>query len=303
MKCVDLFAGSGGLTLGFEAAGYEVVAAYECWDAAIECYRSNFDHPVIKRDLSDSSAAAREIAKFEPDVIMGGPPCQDFSHAGKRAEGDRADLTEAFAKIVAAVMPRIFVMENVDRAAKSKAYLRARAMLVEAGYGLTERVLDASRCGAPQKRKRFICVGMLEEDDGFLNQTIDRLLSPSPMTIRDYFGEDLAIDHYYRHPRNYSRRAVFSVDEPSPTVRGVNRPVPSGYPGHPGDSAPVDDRIRALSTAERARVQTFPHDFVWVGSKTDVEQMIGNAVPVKLGEFVARAIASYCVEEGACRAS
>ena len=85
MKCVDLFAGSGGLSLGFEAAGYQVVAAYECWDAAIECYRANFNHPVLKRDLSDALAAASEIAAFEPDVIMGGPPCQDFSHAGKRA--------------------------------------------------------------------------------------------------------------------------------------------------------------------------------------------------------------------------
>ena len=70
----------------------------------------------------------------------------------------------------------------------------------------------------------------------------------------------------------------------------MNRPVPKGYPGHHLDTAPLSDNIRALSTAERAWIQTFPKDFKFVGSKTDVEQMIGNAVPVKLAEFVANAL-------------
>lgn len=303
MKCVDLFAGSGGLSLGFESAGYEVVAAYESWDAAIECYRANFCHPVFKLDLSDVAGAVKEISDFEPDLIMGGPPCQDFSQAGRRAEGERADLTTAFAKIVTTIRPRIFVMENVDRAAKSQAYLQARAMFKDADYGLSERVLDSSRCGVPQRRKRFICVGVLGETDKFLDITIDQMLSVAPMSVRDYFGSDLEVDHYYRHPRNYSRRAVFSVDEPSPTVRGVNRPVPSGYPGHPGDSAPIDSHIRSLTTIERARVQTFPVDFNWVGSKTSVEQMIGNAVPVKLAEFVANAATKYLRDAESCSPS
>ena len=73
-------------------------------------------------------------------------------------------------------------------------------------------------------------------------------------------------------------------------MRGVNRPVPKGYPGHPNDACPVSDDLHVLSTVERAMVQTFPRDFKWVGSKTDVEQMIGNAVPVNLARFVAETV-------------
>jgi len=113
------------------------------------------------------------------------------------------------------------------------------------------------------------------------------------MTVREYLGDELDIDYYYRHPRNYSRRGIFSVDEPAPTVRGVNRPVPDGYKGHPGDPIKVSRKLRPLTTSERARLQTFPANFKWVGSKTDLEQMIGNAVPVRLAEFVAKAILEY----------
>ena len=113
------------------------------------------------------------------------------------------------------------------------------------------------------------------------------------MTVRDYLGDSLGIEHYYRHPRNYSRRAVFSIDEPSPTIRGVNRPVPPNYKPHPNDSAKVGPGIRPLSTLERSYIQTFPKDFVFKGPKTELEEMIGNAVPVKLAEHVAKAILEY----------
>ena len=73
-------------------------------------------------------------------------------------------------------------------------------------------------------------------------------------------------------------------------MRGVNRPVPKGYPGHPNDACPVYEGLHVLTTEERGWVQTFPKDFKWVGSKTDVEQMIGNAVPVNLAKFVAETV-------------
>ncbi len=286
MKVVDLFAGCGGLSLGFEKAGYNVVAAFEWWGTAVNCYRENFNHPVIQLDLSDTDNAIKEIQKFVPDMIIGGPPCQDFSHAGKRIENDRAELTESYAKIVAGIKPKCFVMENVDRAQKSHAYAIAREIFKEAGYGLTEIILDASLCGTPQKRKRFICFGMLEKEDAFACDAFISRFAKKPMTLRDYFGDTLGFEFYYRHPRNYSRRAVFSIDEPAPTMRGVNRPVPKGYPGHQNDACPVTSDLHVLSTNERALIQTFPNDYKWIGSKTDVEQMIGNAVPVNLAKFV-----------------
>ncbi|MDR3282442.1 MAG: DNA (cytosine-5-)-methyltransferase, partial [Candidatus Methanoplasma sp.] len=217
MRTVELFSGCGGMSLGFSNAGFDVVAAYECWDAAIECYRENFGHPVRKADLSDVASAVDSIKGDRPDLIIGGPPCQDFSAAGKRVESGRASLTKCYAMIVAAVKPPYFVMENVDRSLKSEAYAEARRIFKDAGYGLTERILDASLCGVPQKRKRLICVGALGQGDGFADEHIDRRIAKTPLTLRGYFGDGLGFEHYYRHPRNYSRRAVFSIDEPAPT--------------------------------------------------------------------------------------
>lgn len=106
-------------------------------------------------------------------------------------------------------------------------------------------------------------------------------------------GDKIGIKYYYRRPRSYVRRGIFSVDEPSPTIRGVNRPMPKGYELHHNDPCQSLDGIRPLTTKERSRIQTFPADFVFRGSKTDQEQMIGNAVPVNLARFVGTAIQEY----------
>jgi DNA (cytosine-5)-methyltransferase 1 len=292
MKAIDLFCGVGGLSLGLQLSGVEILAGLDNWDQALNVYRLNHKHDVINCDLSDTEATIKTIDNYQVDIIAGGPPCQDFSHAGKRVEGGRANLTLAYAKIVTRILPTWFIMENVDRSLKSTTYSEAREIFHAAGYGLTETVLDASYCGVPQKRKRFFCIGKLNESDGFLLETIQSKLAKLPMTIRQYLGNDLDLTHYYRHPRNYCRRAVFSIDEPSPTVRGVNRPIPKGYPGHANDEVPVDN-LRPLTTLERARLQTFPKDYVWLGSKTEMEQFIGNAVPVNLAKFVGECVLNY----------
>lgn len=293
LSAVDLFAGCGGLSLGFQNAGFDIKAAFEFWDVAADCYEKNFKHPVHRIDLSDTTRAIELIKKYSPDIIIGGPPCQDFSFAGKRVEADRASLTKSFATIVCSIKPSFFVMENVDRAAKSNAYAEAKKMYIKNGYGLTEMILDASKCGVPQKRKRFFCIGVLNGNDNAIYEHLQQKISKKSTTLRDYFGDALGFEYYYRHPRNYNRRAIFSIDEPAPTMRGVNRPVPKGYPGHPNDACELSASVRALTTAERALIQTFPNDFIWLGNKTDTEQMIGNAVPVKLAEFVASALLEY----------
>lgn len=293
LRSVDLFAGCGGLSKGFENAGYHIVAAFDNWAPALECYRLNFDHTACKLDLSDVETSVRSIESYAPDIIIGGPPCQDFSHAGKRVESTRASLTDSYAQIVEAIRPRYFVMENVDRAQNSNAYHQARTIFKRAGYGLTERVLLASRCGVPQRRKRFFCIGALEEDDGWLEEILESHLLDKEMTVRDYLGDTLDTEFYYRHPRNYNRRAVFSIDEPAPTMRGVNRPIPEGYPGHPKDACPIGPKVRPLTTLERSLIQTFPADYHWTGTKTAKEQMIGNAVPVNLASYVANALREY----------
>ncbi|MDR1383979.1 MAG: DNA cytosine methyltransferase [Planctomycetaceae bacterium] len=293
MKAIDLFAGCGGLSLGFQKAGIGITGAFEYWKPAIEIYRANFDHPVFETDLSQIEDYSI-FSNLQPDIIIGGPPCQDFSSAGKRNENNgRGDLTVHYAEIVGHVRPEWFVMENVERILKTEKLKEAKKIFIEAGYGLCEIVLDASYCGVPQTRKRYILIGKLGETNHFMDYYLTKNQSKTQMSIYDYLGNSLGIEYYYRHPRSYARRGIFSIYEPSPTIRGVNRPIPKGYTKHGGD--PVDDlnRVRPLTTKERTYIQTFPENFQWLGSKTELEQIIGNAVPVNLAKFVGDCIQEY----------
>lgn len=298
IKVVDLFCGCGGLSLGFEKAGMDVVAGFDNWPEALNVYRSNFTHPAIRTDLSNVDESVEKIRPFSPDMIIGGPPCQDFSSAGKRNEDNgRGDLTVCYAQIISQITPKWFVMENVERILKTQKLQEALSLFRAAGYGLTYMVLNAALCGVPQKRKRFVMIGKLGEKDDFLKEELLSHLSDHEMSVAEYFGDKLDIKYYYRHPRSYARRGIFSTDEPSATIRGVNRPMPQGYTLHPGDPVKSLEGIRPLTSRERSMIQTFPEDFDFQGTKTNIEQMIGNAVPVNLGYYVADAIFRYSGEK------
>lgn len=291
MKCIDLFAGCGGFSLGFQQAGFEILGAFDNWKPAIEVYQANFNHPIFEQDLSNENECLSKILEFSPDVIIGGPPCQDFSSAGKRdITLGRANLTYNFANIVCNVKPKWFVMENVTQIRKTHILQEIIKQFTQYNYGLSSVILNASYCGVPQARTRFFLIGHLEDKHNQLNQIFKERLSSKSMTIKDSLG----IEYYYRHPRNYSRRGIFSVNEPSPTIRGVNRPIPKGYKLNHGDPQNIDlDKVRSLTTLERSYIQTFPENFIFFGTKTNLEQMIGNAVPVKLAKFVAETIKDY----------
>ncbi len=299
MNVIDLFCGCGGLSLGFQEAGFSIVSSFDNWDAATDVYRLNFQHPVHKADLMEDEKVVPIVRNYHPDMIIGGPPCQDFSSAGCRNEnGGRAILTVKFAQIVSAVRPQWFVMENVANIVKYTKLFEAMNLFRQSGYGISCAVLNAALCGVPQRRKRFFMVGCLGKRDGFFDDFFKEGLSSREMTVRDYFGSRLGLNAYYRHPRSYARRGVFCIDEPSPTIRGVNRPMPRGYKLHHNDPVSTLEGVRPLTTLERAEIQTFPSDFIWIGKKTEVEQMIGNAVPVKLAEHVGRLIQKYISNKG-----
>jgi DNA (cytosine-5)-methyltransferase 1 len=293
MDIVDLFSGCGGLSLGFQNAGFEIKSAFDKWEPAVKVYRENFNHPIYDTDLG-SEEGLEFVKSLKPQMIIGGPPCQDFSSAGKRDETlGRADLTVSFANIVSEAQPEWFVMENVERIMKSHILKDALQIFKNAGYGISYQVLDASYCGVPQARKRFFLVGHKYSSDSFLNPYFSKNQSSKQMTVFDYLGNSLDLEYYYRHPRSYLRRGIFSIYEPSATIRGVNRPIPKGYNKHSGDPVEITEKVRPLTTKERSLIQTFPEDFIFNGTKTDLEQIIGNAVPVKLGEFVANCIKEY----------
>lgn len=296
IKAIDLFCGCGGLSLGFLNAGFDIVAAFDNWKPAVDVYRMNFNHPIYEQDLG-AIQAQRVIKNLAPDIIIGGPPCQDFSSAGHRNVNlGRAVLTTTYCDIITSVRPQYFLMENVPEITKKEILTDVLERFRDAGYGLSSTVLDASLCGVPQSRKRYVLVGSLGDQDDFLQKYVDSNLANEPMTMRQYFSEigyDFGVDYYFRVPRSYNRRGVFCIDEPCQTIRGVDRPIPSGYKRHPADPVEIGPTVRALTVIERSYIQTFPSSFKFEGTKSNLNQMIGNAVPVKLAEYIARAIIEY----------
>ena len=292
-RTIDLFCGCGGLSLGFQRAGFDIIAAYDNWQPAINVYAQNFQHPVYKRELG-LFESQEEIIQQNSRFIIGGPPCQDFSTAGHMDEGlGRAELSIAFSNIITHAKPEYFVMENVVRARTSKAYQKAIAQFAESGYGMTKIILDASYCNVPQQRKRYFVIGHLGDKDDFLESYLLSHLAEKPMTIYDYLGDELGTEYYFRVPTNYSRRGVYSIYEPAMTVRGIDRPIPKGYKKHPQDPVEIGPLVRALTVKERSYLQTFPKDYKFEGTKTDLNTMIGNAVPVNLAQYVADALMHY----------
>ena len=294
MRVIDLFCGCGGMSLGFQNAGFDIVAAYDNWQPAIDIYQKNFQHPIYKKDLSTEDIVP-ELRGLAPDMIIGGPPCQDFSIAGKREfRGKRANLTLKFGQIVSEVHPQWFVMENVYNIEKSPIFEEVLAIFKSAGYGATKHVWDASYMGVPQMRRRYFVVGKLGEKDDFLLEKMISGLSKERMTVRKYFKDKpIGSDYIYQHPRTYKRRAIFSINEPLSTIRSVNRPIPSNYVIHPADKTNDLSKVHVLTTKERSYIQSFPESFEFVGTTSSIEQAIGNAVPVKMAEYVAGVINGY----------
>src|SRR3990167_1055305 len=159
---LDLFAGAGGLSIGFQDAGFRVVGAtdFDKWS----CETLKLNHPdavVIAEDILNlKSIDLKKMLGTETDVIVGGPPCQGFSSLGKRLTFDpRNELLFEFLRIVKDLRPKAFVMENVPQLLKSQEYAEFKKRLEGSDYELIEDVLLAADYGAPQKRQRAIVIG------------------------------------------------------------------------------------------------------------------------------------------------
>jgi len=168
-RAVDIFAGVGGMSRGFEMAGFEVIAAVDNNPINVEAYSLNFeDTHCFEADISELTAAdLREEAEFddEVDVLFGGPPCQGFSVIGKRrSEDPRNELLIHFARLLKELKPKYFVVENVAglligdaRSTLNRFLSKARS----AGYSIVEplTILDAQEFGVPQQRRRLFVLG------------------------------------------------------------------------------------------------------------------------------------------------
>ena len=140
IKVLDLFCGCGGLSLGFQEAEFDIVKAFDNWEKAVEIYNANFFHQAELIDIYNLTT--EYLDSFSPDVIIGGPPCQDYSSAGKQDESQgRANLTLRYAELVCSLNIEWFVMENVDRILKSQTLPKAISLFKSAQYGFVNTLV------------------------------------------------------------------------------------------------------------------------------------------------------------------
>ena len=169
LTVVDLFCGAGGLSMGFQLAGFELLWAADNNEAAVRTYRANLGEHVVCRSIREDTEPPEAV------VIAGGPPCQGFSSAGMRRPGDKRNtLVTCFAQIVARERPLAFVFENVEgflTADDGNHVLDLLTPLVAAGYRIHIRKVNAANYGVPQHRKRVIAIGGLGWDPSFPEPT------------------------------------------------------------------------------------------------------------------------------------
>lgn len=189
---LDLFCGCGGMSLGFEQAGFNVLLGIDIWEDALRTYQFNRKGAkTLCADMSDLKGedVAKIIGNTSVDVIIGGPPCQGFSIAGKRIiEDERNKLYKGFVRMVEYFKPRAFVMENVPNILTIGGGAIRGAIVADfsaLGYTVDYKVLLASDYGVPQNRKRAVFVGL---NNG------DHFSFPKPFTTTKVTSEEALSD-------------------------------------------------------------------------------------------------------------
>jgi len=321
---IDLFCGAGWLALGFAQVGFESVYAVDFDKSAAETYRRNFKHEVW-----DEPIERLKTVPTTADIIIGGPPCQGFSPLGKMtplaAHKNMNRLWRHYMRIVDQVNPKAFVVENVPEFLYSLEFKALERAARKRGYEVAAEVLKAVHFGVPQQRRRTFVVA--------LKGGAPRLPLPitERTTVRDAIGDlplfptgtgwhigrnptakslsryrcippggnrfDLMRRRPDLAPRCWLDKPTGSTDvfgrlvwdKPALTVRTEFFKPEKGRYLHPEADRPITHR-------EAARLQTFPDDFEFFGSKIEVARQIGNAVPPKLARAVAETVRALLLE-------
>lgn len=328
MNYVELFAGAGGLSLGFEKAGFKNIFSVEYDPLIAKTYRLNFpNNKLICEDIKKiTNDEIRNLVKdSKVDVIIGGPPCQGFSMAGRVGrsfiDDERNFLFKEFVRFVSVVRPKIFIMENVSRLAihnKGKTINEIVSEFEKLGYQVQYKVLQSAEYNVPQKRQRIFVVGTRNLEFSFpagkrnfisVSEAIGdlpKLKSGEKSNVPNHIamnhsnqmlekmsfipdgGNRNSIPVEIRPKSGDSRKYIrYNSKLPSVTVTGDMRKI-FHY-----------NQNRALTNRELARLQSFPDNFVFVGNSISIQQQIGNAVPPNLSYAIAKEVRKSIDRNGA----
>lgn len=307
---LDLFCGCGGLSKGFEQAGFNIIAANDIWEDALKTYKLN--HPNTTTILGDITNLdiKNEIIKIAPqvDVIVGGPPCQAYSLAGLRDENDpRGHLFKDYLFLVSKLSPKIVVMENVKGILTMKQQgQRVIDQIIQGlanlGYTTQYKTLNAANYGAPQTRERVIFIATRE------NIPIE---FPAPThTTQTYVSVEQALTKYIGLAEDEKLHHIFSKHRPGFITKIANTAPGKNVIGSYSDAyfRPHRDQPsrtvkenhgsvfihysldRVMTPRELAALQTFEDSFLFEGPKTSVLKQIGNAVPPILAKAIGESV-------------
>lgn len=316
MNIVSLFAGAGGLDLGFKQAGFNIIYANEYDPTIWSTYRKNHSCHLDERDI-------RKIESYEiPDCdgIIGGPPCQSWSEAGalKGIEDARGQLFYDYIRILKDKQPKFFLAENVVGMLSSRhsdAVENIKNMFRQSGYDLTVTLVNVADYGIPQDRKRVFYIGFRKDlqinfifpKAPMIHKTLkdaiwDLRNSAVPALEKNYANQNTIIANHEYFQGGYStifmsRNRVREWNKPGFTVQASGRQTQL----HP--QAPIMHKVgknkhifaigyehlyRRMTVRECARLQTFPDDFDFVYKRVDDGyKMVGNAVPVEMARIIA----------------
>ena len=342
IACVDLFCGAGGLTHGFILEGLPVTAGIDLDPACRYPYVANNHAQFLERDIGkvDTAELAALFGDADLTVLAGCAPCQPFSSYAQRYELDGKDgkwgLLYEFARLAQGTNPDVITMENVPTVAKHLVFHDFVDTLKRLGYSVWSDVVDSSKYGVPQSRRRMV---LFASRHGQL-----KMIQPThvkPRTVRQVIGRLRALKAGESAPRDrlhvtstlsainlkrirastpggtwrdWPRHLISDChkadsgstypgvygrmewDKPSPTMTTQCYGFGNGRFGHP-----VQDR--AISLREAAILQSFPRDYAFIPPNGEVNftvlgRLIGNAVPVDLGRAIARSIRTHFAARG-----
>ena len=301
LNALDLFCGCGGMSKGLTDAGINIIAGIDIWDKAIESYQKNYHHQAICADLTKLPPQEFDKKynkkKEKIDLIVGGPPCQGFSIAGKRSSNDpRNSLFMEFVKYLNYFSPKAFIMENVIGILSMKTEAGEKSIDIimsnlEENYNCVICKLYASDFEVPQNRRRTIIIGIRKdlnkipaEPEKIIKEEQNRigvktvLLKKEDVEKTSFLSQRAIQGIINKKERSKEKGHGFGAQFLNEDLPSYTIPARYWKDGYDALVKYNDNEIRRLTILELKRIQSFPDDYHLEGTKKDVIMQIGNAV-------------------------